>query len=66
VLPGLVWALLHWALLRDERPGRLLVAGLLWPAFLLLGVAATGRALVRHLRRRTGWAKTERLAEVTP
>ncbi|SHG81890.1 glycosyltransferase [Streptoalloteichus hindustanus] len=61
--PGLLWAVVHRGRLRDARWGRCLLAGLCYPAFLLLGVAATWRALVRHLLRRQAWVKTERLVE---
>jgi cellulose synthase/poly-beta-1,6-N-acetylglucosamine synthase-like glycosyltransferase len=63
LLPGLVWAALHRLRLRDEGLSRCLLAGLFYPLFLLLGLASTWRAIGRHALGRTGWAKTERLAE---
>ena len=61
--PGLIWALVHRHRLRDETLPRLLVAALAYPAFLLLGLVATYRAIVRQARGQQAWAKTERLAE---
>ena len=61
--PGLVWALVHRYRLGDETLRRLLVAALAYPAFLLLGLVATYRALGRQATGRQAWAKTERLAE---
>ncbi|GAB2600282.1 N-acetyl-glucosamine transferase [Paractinoplanes abujensis] len=61
--PGFVWALLHRFRLRDETLPRLLVAALAYPAFLLLGLVATYRAIARQATGRQAWAKTERLAE---
>jgi 1,2-diacylglycerol 3-beta-glucosyltransferase len=61
--PGLVWALVHRYRLRDESLQRLLVAALAYPAFLLLGLVATYRAIARQATGRQAWAKTERLAE---
>ncbi|MBL7262295.1 glycosyltransferase [Paractinoplanes lichenicola] len=61
--PGFVWALLHRFRLRDETLPRLLVAALAYPAFLLLGLVATYRAIARQATGRQSWAKTERLAE---
>ena len=63
LLPGVVWALLHRLRLRDERFGRMLRAGLVYPAFLLLGLVSTWRAVARQATGRNGWAKTERLVE---
>ncbi|WP_181779905.1 glycosyltransferase family 2 protein [Pseudonocardia pini] len=63
VLPGLLWGLVHWWRLGDEPLRRCLVAGLAFPGFLVLGVFATWRAVVRHARGRRSWAKTERSAE---
>jgi hypothetical protein len=63
LLPGVVWAVLHRLRLRDERLARCLLAGLFYPVLLLLGLVGTWRAIGRHALRRTGWAKTERLAE---
>jgi 1,2-diacylglycerol 3-beta-glucosyltransferase len=61
--PGLVWALVHRHRFGDESVGRLLTAALAYPAFLVLGLVATYRALVRQARGRQAWAKTERLTE---
>jgi hypothetical protein len=61
--PGFVWALVHRYRLRDETLGRLLVAALAYPVFLLLGLVATYRAIGRQATGRQAWAKTERLAE---
>ena len=61
--PGLLWAVTHRVKLRDERLSRLLVAGLAYPWFLVLGLVSTWRAIGRHVTRRNTWAKTERLAE---
>jgi 1,2-diacylglycerol 3-beta-glucosyltransferase len=61
--PGLLWAVTHRIKLRDERLSRLLVAGLAYPWFLVVGLVSTWRAIGRHVTRRNSWAKTERLAE---
>jgi 1,2-diacylglycerol 3-beta-glucosyltransferase len=61
--PGLLWAVTHRVKLRDERLSRLLVAGLAYPWFLVLGLVSTWRAIGRHVTRRNAWAKTERLVE---
>lgn len=61
--PGLSWAVLHRLRLRDERWSRCLLAGLLYPGLLLLGLVSTWRAVARQVLGRKGWAKTERLAE---
>jgi cellulose synthase/poly-beta-1,6-N-acetylglucosamine synthase-like glycosyltransferase len=61
--PGLVWALVHRQRLGDEGLGRMIVAAIAYPAFLLLGLVATYRALTRQITGRQTWAKTERLAE---
>ncbi|HWH01260.1 MAG TPA: glycosyltransferase family 2 protein [Pilimelia sp.] len=63
LVPGVGWALLHRLRLRDERLPRLLVAGLAYPAFLFFGLVSTWRAVGRQVAGRSGWAKTERLAE---
>jgi cellulose synthase/poly-beta-1,6-N-acetylglucosamine synthase-like glycosyltransferase len=63
LLPGVVWAIAHRLMLRDERMSRMLLAALAFPVFLLLGLVATVRAIGRQLTRRQAWAKTERLAE---
>ena len=61
--PGLVWSLVHRYRLGDETWRRLLVAALAYPAFLVLGLVATYRAIGRQASGRQAWAKTERLAE---
>ncbi|HEV8167356.1 MAG TPA: glycosyltransferase, partial [Actinomycetota bacterium] len=63
LLPGVVWAIAHRLMLRDERMSRMLLAALAFPVFLLLGLVATVRAIGRQVSRRQTWAKTERLAE---
>jgi 1,2-diacylglycerol 3-beta-glucosyltransferase len=63
LLPGFIWALGHRHKLRDETLGRLLTAACAYPAFLLLGLVATYRAIVRQSRGQQSWTKTERLAE---
>lgn len=63
LFPGLVWTLVHRHRLGDEGLPRLLVAAAAYPAFLILGLVATYRALVRQATGRQAWAKTERLAE---
>jgi 1,2-diacylglycerol 3-beta-glucosyltransferase len=62
-VPGLLWAVLHRIKLRDEKLPRLLLAALVYPYFLILGLVSTWRAIGRHVARRQTWAKTERLAE---
>lgn len=62
-LPGLVWALVHRLRLGDEPLHRCLLAGLLYPGFLLCGVIATWRALFCMVRGRNSWTKTDRLIE---
>ncbi|MFB9931769.1 glycosyltransferase family 2 protein [Amycolatopsis halotolerans] len=64
LLPGIMWAIVYFVRLRDEPPHRALLAGLCYPAFLLLGVLATWRAVFRIVLKRNVWAKTERLAEL--
>jgi 1,2-diacylglycerol 3-beta-glucosyltransferase len=61
--PGFVWALVHRHRLGDEEVPRLLTAALAYPAFLLLGLVATYRAIFRQASGRQTWAKTERLME---
>ncbi|MFC3448870.1 hypothetical protein [Amycolatopsis speibonae] len=63
LVPGLVWAVVHRLRLGEEPLHRCLLAGLLYPGFLVLGVIATWRALFRVLARRNSWTKTERLNE---
>ncbi len=63
LFPGFLWALVHRHRLRDERLTRLFLAAAAYPAFLLLGVVATCRAIVRQARGRQAWAKTDRLTE---
>lgn len=62
-LPGLLWAFAHRLHLRDEALSRCLLAGVLYPGFLALGLVSSFRAIGRHLSGRTGWVKTERLNE---
>jgi 1,2-diacylglycerol 3-beta-glucosyltransferase len=61
--PGFIWALVHRHRLGDETLLRLLTAAAAYPAFLLLGLVATYRAIVRQARGQQTWAKTERLSE---
>ena len=61
--PGFVWSLVHRRRLHDETLFRLLTAAVAYPAFLLLGLVATYRAIVRQARGQQSWAKTERLME---
>jgi 1,2-diacylglycerol 3-beta-glucosyltransferase len=63
LVPGVIWAVLHRVRLRDERLGRMVLAGLAYPGFLLLGLVSTWRAVGRQASGRNGWAKTERVAE---
>jgi 1,2-diacylglycerol 3-beta-glucosyltransferase len=63
IFPGVVWALVHRHRLGDETLPRLLVAALAYPAFLVLGLVATYRAIVRQAQGKQAWAKTERLTE---
>lgn len=62
-LPGFLWALLHRFRLGDERSTRLMLAALAYPAFLMLGMLATYRAVGRQIIGRQTWAKTERVIE---
>jgi 1,2-diacylglycerol 3-beta-glucosyltransferase len=64
-VPGLLWALLHRVQLRDEKLSRLLLAALVYPMFLTLGLISTWRAIGRQISKRQSWAKTERLVEET-
>jgi 1,2-diacylglycerol 3-beta-glucosyltransferase len=61
--PGLLWGLAHGLRYRGERLWRSLLAGLLYPAYLTLGVVAAWRALFRFTTNRNAWAKTERVLE---
>ncbi|BCY15402.1 glycosyltransferase [Actinoplanes sp. L3-i22] len=61
--PGLIWVLVHRTKRGDESLTRMLLAALAYPAFLLLGLTATYRALGRQLTGKQSWAKTERLVE---
>lgn len=61
--PGLLWAAVHQRKHGDEGARRMLTAALAYPAFLILGLAATYRALGRQASGRQAWAKTERLVE---
>jgi cellulose synthase/poly-beta-1,6-N-acetylglucosamine synthase-like glycosyltransferase len=63
LMPGLMWALMHRLTLRDERLSRLLLAGLVYPYLLVLGLVSTWRAIGGHLTRRETRAATERLAD---
>ncbi len=63
VMPGLIWGVLHRGQLRDERLSRTLVAGLMYPFFLVLGLVSTWRAVGQYLTGRNTWTKTERLPE---
>lgn len=62
-VPGLLWALLHRVQLNDERFSRVAFAALAYPAFLMLGLVSTWRAIGRQVSGKQTWAKTERLAE---
>ena len=66
VAPPVTWAMVHRVQLRDESLRRLLPAAVAYPAFLMLGLVSTIRAVGRHVTGRSTWAKTERLAEETP
>lgn len=66
VLPPVVWAFVHRFQLRDERFSRMLLAGIAYPGFLMLGLISTIRAIGRQMTGRSNWAKTERLAEDPP
>ncbi len=61
--PGFVWILVHQHRLGDEEAGRLVKAALAYPAFLVLGLVATYRAIARQATGKQAWAKTERLTE---
>ncbi|HEX6870813.1 MAG TPA: glycosyltransferase [Micromonosporaceae bacterium] len=63
-LPGLIWAVWHRWKLGDEPLWRCLLAGLVYPLFLMLAVLATWRGLARHLSGRDNWVKTERHDEI--
>jgi cellulose synthase/poly-beta-1,6-N-acetylglucosamine synthase-like glycosyltransferase len=63
VIPPLMWAVVHRIRLHDEKLSRMLLAGLVYPGFLLLGLIGTWRAIARQLTHRQTWAKTERLVE---
>jgi cellulose synthase/poly-beta-1,6-N-acetylglucosamine synthase-like glycosyltransferase len=62
--PGVLWGFLHRVQLRDERSIRLVLAGLAYPLFLMLGLVSTWRAIGRQISGRQAWAKTERLPDV--
>lgn len=66
VVPALTWAIAHRVQLGDERLIRLLPAAAAYPAFLVLGLVSTIRALTRQATGRNSWTKTERLAEEPP
>ncbi|MBT8228226.1 MAG: glycosyltransferase [Dactylosporangium sp.] len=61
--PPVTWAGVHRLQLRDERIIPLLGAAVVYPGFLMLGLASTVRAIARQATGRNAWAKTERLAE---
>ena len=61
--PGLLWGMVHRLRLGDEPWHRVLLIGLVYPAFLVLGAVASWRALGRHFGRRKAWSKTQRLVE---
>jgi 1,2-diacylglycerol 3-beta-glucosyltransferase len=63
LFPGFIWIFVHRHRLGDEGYRRLLTAAVAYPAFLLLGLVATYRAIVRQARGQQAWAKTERLME---
>jgi len=63
-LPGLIWGLWHRWRIGDEPLRRCLAAGMCYPFFLVIGVLATWRGMLRHLRGRDSWAKTERIDEL--
>jgi 1,2-diacylglycerol 3-beta-glucosyltransferase len=62
--PGVMWGLWHRWTIGDEPYRRCLVAGVCYPFFLLIGVFATWRGMVRQLARRNSWTKTERLDDM--
>ena len=49
LLPGVMWGVWHRVRLGDEPLYRCVLAGLCYPLFLLLGVAATWRGTARHI-----------------
>lgn len=63
VIPGLLWGTIHRLSVGDEPYWRGLLAGLIYPGFLLLGVAATWYALYRYLTGQDQWDKTDRVVE---
>ena len=63
LIPGVIWAGLHRLRLRDENVFRMVFAGIAYPAFLILGLVSTWRAVGRQVAGRNGWAKTERAIE---
>ena len=62
-LPGTIWALWHRWRVGGEPMWRCLIAGLCYPFFLMFGVLATWRGMVRHLVNKRAWAKTERIQD---
>lgn len=64
-LPGMVWGTWHWWRLGDETLIRCLLAGVVFPLFLAMGIIASWRAVGRHMAGQNGWTKTERIAEDT-
>jgi 1,2-diacylglycerol 3-beta-glucosyltransferase len=65
VIPPLMWAVFHRIRLKDEKLHRMVLAALVYPAFLFLGLVSTWRAIGRQITRKQTWAKTERLVEDT-
>lgn len=61
-IPGIMWAFVHRLSIRDEPLWRCIMAGILYPFFLLLGIVAAWRAVYRHLTGHGKWDKTERVA----
>jgi len=66
LIPGLGWGTLHWWRIGDEPLHRCVLAGLCYPAYLVLGIAATWRGVARHVLGRMSWTKTERHDERPP
>lgn len=64
LFPGLLWGTVHRLSLRDEPYWRCLLAGFVYPGFLLLGVVATWRGARRQWAHDVQWDKTERAIEV--
>ncbi|GGK39750.1 hypothetical protein GCM10010124_35460 [Pilimelia terevasa] len=62
-LPGVIWSLVHRRRLGDQPLWLLLSSAAAYPAFLLMCLVATYRAVFRQATGRQTWAKTERLSE---